>query len=938
MQSVVVASDLLPAEATSPAVVPDNGDGVMRTAAPEAPRIRVFVSYSRKDAPFVRRLAGALDERGFVVDFDLADRGPASDLGISAQDEWWLRLKEMIAAADVMVFAISPDSAASRVCDDEIAHASHLGKRVIPIVRRAIDFDHAPERLRALNAALSFENDDAGSFARALDRLCAELRLDIDWHRRATRITRLAQQWNDDGRPPGQLLRAGAIADADEWAARRPTDAPTPGPLVLDFLAASRQKEEQDRARLESSELSARLQTADALFERAVVYLERAERHRACESLFDAARIASPGGVPEQFARSVTNEGWARKAWTAAACVSAALPERIAVYGMKKRSLVAQCVWFDEGRHVLLAPGQAHRTGFLGRAQTETLRLEHGHARLVWSRTRESAIVGIAGAGAAPKHCVLGADGVLECVDDVTGIVTHAEFQLKREHDYVEAAVGITDSGDALVIARALPDDDGVVAEIIPWNRVPGPVALSVRINGPRKRPRLARFTADGRRFAVLCDDGLHLFDREGRSSGELKGTGGPAACIAPDFSAFAKPEWDLVQLFRPATQRSPLNGANKPVFETVLLEGAADLVGDVIFVRNAVLAIDLAGHVLEWRLEGELERTLSSGTVTMRQTFGRANRVEPSTRLDVVTNAAAIAAHPTQPDDVLILGKSGLEHWRLLERSKPIETFHTLGPCARTVFGGRSGTIGVATGQGVWTRAIDDRGGTGMTINCGAPVRDIAIEDDSLAAACADGLVRIWRLPAGEEIAKISVEDQPLAILFAQGAESLYIGLHNGVLWEWSRANGMARVAALGIGPIRHLRISADGRVGVAAGKTSDEDEDYDRMHGGVAVWSPPERRLVWTSARYELRPQGVDVSRDGAVLFVAHQHEAVAIDTSRGAVLSRMRPPQVDASKPDEITAICAGPDGRTALLGLWDGSICTRGRALRARDHCR
>jgi hypothetical protein len=242
---------------------------------PTAP-IRVFLSYSRQDAPFLRRLAEALDGGGYAVDFDQSERDAIGlEFGISAQDRWWLRLKEMIAAAEVMVFVVSPASIASQVCDDEIAYASSLGKRVIPVLRQVVDFDRAPERLRALNVKIDFTRDEPDQFARTFGRLCAELALDLDWHRRAVRLARLAHQWDADGRPEGQL-RAGAIADADGWAARRPTSAPVPGPLLLTFLAASREQEERDRVRLQTSELNARLRAADALVERALVHLERA--------------------------------------------------------------------------------------------------------------------------------------------------------------------------------------------------------------------------------------------------------------------------------------------------------------------------------------------------------------------------------------------------------------------------------------------------------------------------------------------------------------------------------------------------------------------------------------------------------------------------------------------------------------------------------------
>jgi hypothetical protein len=184
------------------------------------PQARVFLSYSRRDETFVRQLAAALEARGYAVDFDESERDATGlEFGISAQDRWWLRLNEMIAAADVMVFAISPDSIASRMCDDEIAYANSLGKCIIPVLHRAIDYDRAPELVRALNVKLSFESYDQQRSAHATERLCAELDLDLDWHRRAVRLARLAQQWDADSRPPGQPLRAGAIAEADAGCA-----------------------------------------------------------------------------------------------------------------------------------------------------------------------------------------------------------------------------------------------------------------------------------------------------------------------------------------------------------------------------------------------------------------------------------------------------------------------------------------------------------------------------------------------------------------------------------------------------------------------------------------------------------------------------------------------------------------------------------------------
>jgi hypothetical protein len=128
--------------------------------------------------------------------------------GISAQDEWWQRLQQMIDAADVIVFVVSPDSAASKVCDEEIAYARNLGKRIIPILCRSIDFAKAPGRLAALNVKISFIEDGGATFSTALDRLCAELDVDVGWHRESRRLVQLAVKWGTEGRSADQLMNS----------------------------------------------------------------------------------------------------------------------------------------------------------------------------------------------------------------------------------------------------------------------------------------------------------------------------------------------------------------------------------------------------------------------------------------------------------------------------------------------------------------------------------------------------------------------------------------------------------------------------------------------------------------------------------------------------------------------------------------------------------
>lgn len=64
-------------------------------------RAKVFVSYSRKDLAFAETLVGALFERGFEAFLDKKD--------IAGGEDWQKRLSQLIAAADTVVFVISPD-------------------------------------------------------------------------------------------------------------------------------------------------------------------------------------------------------------------------------------------------------------------------------------------------------------------------------------------------------------------------------------------------------------------------------------------------------------------------------------------------------------------------------------------------------------------------------------------------------------------------------------------------------------------------------------------------------------------------------------------------------------------------------------------------------------------------------------------------------------
>jgi len=211
---------------------------------PEAARLRVFLSYSRKDGEFVAKLAEALNGPKFEASYDASPHaGKNPELGIAAEDEWWKQLERMIAAADAMVFIVSPDSIASKVCDEEIVYARSLGKRVIAVMRREIDFAKAPPRLAALNVKLRFTDDSEAAFAASLASLSEALELDAAWWREQSWLAGQVKTWRDadEDKRKDWLLSAAELERAERWAARRPPKASQLSEAEREFLAASRE-------------------------------------------------------------------------------------------------------------------------------------------------------------------------------------------------------------------------------------------------------------------------------------------------------------------------------------------------------------------------------------------------------------------------------------------------------------------------------------------------------------------------------------------------------------------------------------------------------------------------------------------------------------------------------------------------------------------------
>jgi hypothetical protein len=222
----------------------------MPDAGPKAGgKLKVFISYSRRDLEFADQLAAVLESQGFQPTIDRK--------GIYGAERWEERLGQLILEADAVVFVLSPDSAASPVCAWEVEEAARRGKRIVPVLCRPLEGAQPHRLLRDLNYIYFYAEKDApgSGFGTGQVRLIEALSVDIDWLREHTRLEGLAQRWDGGGRHPDGLLRGSELAAYKSWRDRRPPDAPELTALQRAYLGSSEEeqtnRESAERKRLE---------------------------------------------------------------------------------------------------------------------------------------------------------------------------------------------------------------------------------------------------------------------------------------------------------------------------------------------------------------------------------------------------------------------------------------------------------------------------------------------------------------------------------------------------------------------------------------------------------------------------------------------------------------------------------------------------------------
>lgn len=195
-------------------------------------RTRVFISYSRKDQEFVRKLHNNLVDRGLDTWVDWE--------GIPLTADWWQEIEAGIEGSDAFAFVISPDSLSSQVCGDEIQSAVENNKRIVPILYRE------PEKGGAIHPKISSHNwvfmRNEQELTEHIDEMVQIINTDLDWVKAHTRLLQRANEWQHHGLNNSFLLRGDDLSRAEKWLSEAENTEKDPQPidLQIDYIHGSR--------------------------------------------------------------------------------------------------------------------------------------------------------------------------------------------------------------------------------------------------------------------------------------------------------------------------------------------------------------------------------------------------------------------------------------------------------------------------------------------------------------------------------------------------------------------------------------------------------------------------------------------------------------------------------------------------------------------------
>ncbi|NJN73030.1 MAG: TIR domain-containing protein [Limnothrix sp. RL_2_0] len=199
--------------------LPLHGEFLEKSAAqPPDLSLDVFLSYSRADGDFARKINEALQIQGKTAWFDQESIASGADF----QEE----IHRGIEQCDNFLFIVSPDAVESDYCLDEVEFAAKLNKRFVTLLHRPI----AEEKMHPAFANIQWIDfkRHSGDFNANFSDLIRTLNLDRDHVKSHTKWLQRSLEWGEKDKPKDMLLRGNEFSIAKQWLDESETQAKKP--------------------------------------------------------------------------------------------------------------------------------------------------------------------------------------------------------------------------------------------------------------------------------------------------------------------------------------------------------------------------------------------------------------------------------------------------------------------------------------------------------------------------------------------------------------------------------------------------------------------------------------------------------------------------------------------------------------------------------------
>ena len=723
-----------------------------------AQQANVFLSYSRRNKPFVERLHTSLEatERQVWVDWE----------NIPVAVDWWKEIELGIELADTFIFVLSPDSVQSKVCGQEIEHAVRHNKRLVPVVHQDVSPAQVHPELSRLNWIMMRPDDD---FEASFQGLLHALDRNIDYVRSHTRILLRALEWDRHSRDASYLLRGKDLQLANGYLAQGREEEPKPTSLHHQYVLTSNDAEaatQQAELQRQSTVLEAQRQwlrlalaasivtitlslTSLGLYRQANETKALAQRarvealSRSAEALFlsdqrfDALLVATQAGKLLQVQEADSRDPELQ------AGVTSAL--RQALFWVYERNqfdghggTVRQVEFSQNGRLILSAGADG------------TLRLWQPNGTLL--KTIE--------VGVPLNDADLAPDGETIVAVDIDGnsYVWHRGGDLLRQW---------TAHGDHPARVVRFAPDQGIIAtggadgRIHLWN--PDTGALIQSLEGHRGGVQALMFSPDGQTILAGDQRGwIYRWSSSGDLQAEIQAHRGPIQDLALHDDTLAVASHDLtVSLWRSAPDPSTLTSLER-------FEAHRNPVNRVMFTPDGQQLITAgADNAIQlWSRDGHPEGIL----------LGHTGQV------------TAVDIHPT--DHTLISGGSDrtLRLWTL-DRPHVTPIPGHEGPVEAVAITADGATVATVSGDRTLRLWRQDGSPLNILRAGDAPLLDVAFHPGGqrVAAASADGKLYLWGVYGSREPQVIEAHRGPVhALTFSPDGEVLVSagGDRQVVLW----------------------------------------------------------------------------------------------------------------------------------------------------------